>query len=506
MLQIRNLTITLRRDLRVIIEDFNFVLKPGDRAVIVGEEGNGKSTLLKAVFDAGDVAGYADISGDVLFTGAKMGFLRQELGKELEKSVASYFGDILEQQQPWELAALARDLSLSEDFFYSEQIAGTLSGGERVKMQLARLMLDAPDIYLLDEPSNDIDMDALVWLERFINKSKVPVLFISHDETLVENTANVIIHMELVRRKTTPRVTVARLGYREYVENRRAALAKQTSLARKEKEEHDAKMERFRRIRSRVDHDQAGISRQDPGGGRLLKKKMHAVKSMGRRFEREAADMTQLPDVEDAIFMDFPPCDLPNGKSVLDFRLDKLCRGSRLLAGDISLRITGAQKVCIIGPNGAGKSSLLKLIADDLLGRRDLRTGYMPQNYEDLLDMETTPIRFLAPSGTKADVTRAMTCLGSVKYTTDEMGRAVGDLSGGQKGKLLLLKMILHGCDVLILDEPTRNFSPLSNPVLRGVLKAFGGAVISVSHDRKYISEVCDTVYALTPAGLIASK
>ena len=511
MLQIKNLTVTLRKDLRVIIDNFSFVLNQGDKAVIVGEEGNGKSTLLKVIYDAvcgnNEAQSYADIDGEILFLGRKMGCLRQDMeGGEI--SAAAYFAQIegFEDLAPWELLEAARELGLNAGIFDSTQLISTLSGGERVKIQLARLLLEKPDVYLLDEPSNDIDIETLEWLERFINKSPIPVLYVSHDETLVENTANTVIHMELVRRKTTARATVARAGYREYVDRREAALAKQTSRAKKEKEEHNAKMERYRRIEQSVTNKLDTISKADrDAAGRLLKKKMGTVKSMGRRFEREKADMTQLPDFEEEIFLKFDEnLNLANGKTVLDFNLPLLEQGGRILARDIALRVTGPEKICIVGKNGAGKSSLIKIIAGRLLERRDIQAGYMPQDYEDLLDISQNPIEFLAPSGVKADVTKARTLLGSVKYTADEMSNAIGDLSGGQKGKLLLLKMILNRAEVLILDEPTRNFSPLSNPVLRGVLKEFGGAIISVSHDRKFIDEVCDKVYVLTETGLEA--
>ena len=126
----------------------------------------------------------------------------------------------------------------------------------------------------------------------------------------------------------------------------------------------------------------------------------------------------------------------------------------------------------------------------------------MSQNYEETLPFEMTPVEYLAPSGKKDDVTQVRTYLGSMKYTADEMFHPIKELSGGQKAKLLLLKMSLTEANVLILDEPTRNFSPLSGPKVRGILKQFPGVIISVSHDRKYIAEVCDKVYQMTSQGL----
>ncbi len=126
----------------------------------------------------------------------------------------------------------------------------------------------------------------------------------------------------------------------------------------------------------------------------------------------------------------------------------------------------------------------------------------MPQNYEDMLDLDMTPVEFLDETGEKSLRTRIRTYLGSLKYTPDEMDHPIRELSGGQKAKILLLKMSLSDANVLILDEPTRNFSPLSGPVIRKILAEFPGAVISISHDRKYISEVCTKVYTLTEDGL----
>ena len=217
---------------------------------------------------------------------------------------------------------------------------------------------------------------------------------------------------------------------------------------------------------------------------------------------------------------------LPAGKTVLELSLRKLCVPSAdnantgasptgcavthaahtedgpVLSRDIFLRVRGPEKICIIGKNGAGKTTLLKHIAEELLARKDLRAVYMPQNYDDLLEMDLTPVEYLAPSGDKEEVTRIRTYLGSMKYTTDEMSHPIRDLSGGQKAKILLLKMSVSAADVLILDEPTRNFSPLSGPVIRQMLHGFPGAILSVSHDRKYIEEVCDKVYRLTENGL----
>ena len=249
--------------------------------------------------------------------------------------------------------------------------------------------------------------------------------------------------------------------------------------------------------------------------------------------------MTRKPEEEEAILLRFDPeIRIPEGKTVLDFHLDTLTAGNeeiwmdgyaghfqaddavpgqnrqanggertdeapRILAKNIEILVRGPEKVCIIGKNGVGKTTLLRRIAAELLSRQDIRAAYMPQNYEELLNLDETPVDYLSESGDKEEITKIRTWLGSMKYTADEMNHPVRELSGGQKAKIFLLKMNLSGANVLILDEPTRNFSPLSNPVIRQVLSDFGGAIISISHDRRYIEEVCQTVYELTEEGML---
>ena len=507
MLQVKNLSITHKKDLTRLVEGLSFVLNPGDRAAIIGEEGNGKSTVLKLLYDPALVEAYAEWSGEIADRGLRKGYLAQELtAEQLELPVAEFCleDEAFGEAGPRELALAARQLGFDRELFYDWRPMGSLSGGERVKLRLALLLLARPDVLLLDEPSNDLDLDTLAWLEQFLLSCSMPVLYISHDETLLRNTANMVIHLERLRRRTLPRATVQRTGYADYVLQRQSDFAHQEQMARKEQADYDAKMDKFRQIRNKVEHQQASITRQDPHGSRLLKKKMHAVQSMGRRFEREKEEMTQLPEWEEAIltFFDREASSLPAGKTVLRLELPELRAGETLLSRDVRLWVTGPERIGIIGPNGAGKSTLLKHVAGLLLPRADLRAAYMPQDYGDSLLAGQTPVEILAPGGSHEEVTRARNLLGSMKYKAEEMEHPAAGLSGGQRAKLLFLAMVLAGSNVLLLDEPTRNFSPLSAPVIRRVLAEFPGCILSVSHDRQYLSQVCSRVLELTEAGL----
>ena len=509
MLQISKLTLTHKRDLRTILSDFNMVLNYGDKAVVIGEEGNGKSTLLKWIYNAEMTEEYIEAEGERYSGKERLAYLPQELEQEnRSKTLYEFFSSKAGffDLSPKELAALSRKFQLDEGFFYSEQKMESLSGGERIKAQLMAAFMEQPTVLLLDEPSNDIDIDTLELLEKMINDFPYIVLFISHDEVLIENTANMIIHIEQVQRKTRSRYTIAHCSYAEYVKNRQDLFAHQEQLAQNDRREKAIRDEKYRKVYESVAKALSSCSKQAPAVAKNLKDKMHTVKAMEKRFERENAEMTEMPEQEEAIFFKLgnKESEIPNGKTVLEYSLDELRTpdNEKILARDIFLRIRGAEKVCIIGRNGCGKTTLLKKIAESMLQRDDIRVEYMPQTYENLLDINATPIDFLDTTGEKADRTRIRTYLGSLKYTADEMEHPIGELSGGQKAKVLLLKMSLSKANVLILDEPTRNFSPLSGPVIRKMIATFPGAVISISHDRKYIDEVSTVVYELDERGL----
>lgn len=510
MFQIKNVTLTHRKDLRTIIKDFSCVLNYGDKAVMIGEEGNGKSTLIKYIYNKELVSDYAEGTGECLCLRERLAYLPQELpATEKGKTLPEYFSEEphFYELTPKELSRFAKDFHISTDFFYREQTLKTLSGGEKIKAQLLRLLMSEPTVLLLDEPSNDIDMETLDWLADFINRWPYIVLFISHDETLIEQTANKVIHIEQIVRKTECRVTVANVSYETYKNEREARFEKQEQLAQNERREKKIRDEKLRHLEQQVNSKLTNIAKADRDAvGQTLKKKMKAVKSLAHRYEREEEDMTQFPESEGAIYFRLGDrrSAIPAGKTVLDFSRTQLTiPGTQtLLCHDISLFLKGSEKICIIGKNGVGKTTLLRLIAEELLSRKDLHAEYMPQNYEELLHLEKTPVDFLSTVGDKEERTRIRTYLGSLKMTAEEMDHRVAELSGGQKAKVLLLKMSLSGANVLILDEPTRNFSPLSGGVIRRMLSDYAGAIISISHDRKYIREVCQKVYRLTEHGL----
>ena len=502
MLQIKNLSVYHNKDLTPLIENLSFSLRSGERAALIGEEGNGKTTLLRIA--AGEDVPYVSVTGDIVTSGAR-GYLPQELPQH-ERAMTAYDffcqSPVFFEQTPRELADLSRQFSLPGDVFYAEQVMESFSGGERVKLQLCRLLMEKPSLLLLDEPSNDLDLATVQWLEAFMATCDIPMLFVSHDESLLRAAANVIIHVERLRRRQVPRATVYRMDYDTFYETRLSSMAHQEQVARKEREEHDKKMERFNKIRQQVEHAQNAISRQDPQGGRLLKKKMHAVQSMGRRFDREAENMTAMPESEEAIFAKLSCDPQPPGKVVADITLPELTVPGRVLARDVRLSVQAGEKVLITGKNGAGKSTLLRALHEEMKARRDIRVFYMPQDPCEMLDMDKTPVEMLALTWDKEETTQSRVELGSMKFTPEEMDHPCRGLSGGQKIKLMFLMMARKRPDVLLLDEPTRNLSPLSGPVVRELFASYPGCIIAVSHDRLFARAVFTRAVELTPTGL----
>lgn len=495
MFEVNNLNIKVED--RYLIKDLSFVLNKGDKLAIIGEEGNGKTTLLKSLLGICD---YANIEGNINFKGNRIGYLEQTISKEnLEKQVSDFLfvNEFDYYEKVNDFYKYLNKINLDDTIL--NQPISTLSGGEKVKISILKLLLDNPDILFLDEPTNDLDIETLEWLEKFINTTDKPIIYVSHDEVLLSNTANMVLHLEQIRKKTCARCTLLKVDYDTYIESRLRGINKQTQIAKKEKRDFKKHQEKLNKVMQKVEYQQNTISRSDPHGARLLKKKMHALKSQERKLDDTV--LTEIPDIEEAINFFFEDVEVPKTKMILSLALKELKVQDKVLAKNINLDIIGNKHLCIIGKNGVGKSTLIKLIYNELKDREDLNVGYMPQAYDDILNNYENVLDFICPNADKESLTQARMYLGNMKFTSEEMTGKISNLSNGTKAKLFLMKLVLDKCNVLILDEPTRNVSPLSNPIIRKVLREFKGTIISISHDRKYLAEVVDELYTLTPTG-----
>lgn len=492
MLEISNLSIKTVQGNRYLVENLNLIVDKNDKVALIGEEGNGKTTLLNVIYNSNIES--LEITGSIRKKG-KISYLKQFLSpeyydltvtdyflyneeiNEIDYDNYIYFGNFLSNLNKYGVDFESKSLQLMK----------TLSGGELVKVRLAKILAGEPDILLLDEPSNDIDISMLEILEDIINKENNPVVFVSHDEKLLENTANIIVHLELTHKKNKARTTVHKMSYSDYVKERASYIEKENQLHLKEKEE-------WKNQKSKVNTIKEKIQRANP-------ERQNAMRQMLATNNRlEKNKYRDFYDIEEAIDVYFDDVHLPKSKVIIDLNNYKLELKNSKIINNINLSVIGPEHITIIGDNGIGKTTLLKLINGLLKHDESLSVGYMPQNYDESLNSDENCVQFLQQHFHEESVVRNM--LGRMKFTEKEQLSSVNELSGGQKAKLYLLKMILNKNNVLILDEPTRNLSPLSNPVIRKMLQEYSGAIISVSHDRKYIDEVSDKVYIMKEDGL----
>lgn len=503
MLTLQNITITTPKG-RVLVNDLSFSIQAGDKMAIIGEEGNGKSTVCKLIATPASINETLIVEGKVTGDTKRIGYLPQWLQEE---KLNTTLIDFVLNEEGWvdyekvtEMKRWMADLNVGIPEERYDDPLKRLSGGERIKIQLVRLMLKEPELLVLDEPTNDLDLNALRWFEEFILSTSLPILFVSHDETLLKRCANRILHLEQTQRKTVPLWTCVSCGYDEYVSTRLHLIDRQTTLSRKQRAEYEKQLEKWRQIYQKVEHAQATISRQDPAGARLLKKKIKNLKAVRDRLDGE--EKIKKPDPEESITLFFQEKEpVYDQKCLLDDALPELKIGDRVLARNLELTIYGRARIGLIGDNGSGKTTYLAHLQQKAR-ERGTKIGYMPQNYDERLPLSSNAVDFLTQDGTKEEKTRIMTYLGNLKFTEEEMRQPISACSQGQKAKILLVSLVLGDNDLLILDEPTRNLSPLTLPVVEEMLDNYHGAILAVSHDRRFLLNVTRTRYVLRANGL----
>ncbi|MDE6947637.1 MAG: ATP-binding cassette domain-containing protein [Anaeroplasmataceae bacterium] len=496
---------------RTIISNCSFSLNHHDKLAIIGEEGNGKSTILKFIYNKNLIEDYCECSGTLDIPMEKIGYLEQYIHSKWHPfGVMDFFlyDDVHKDpnyevyNEFYKIETLFKKYNIDLNLIKEIITIYNLYGGEKIKLQLIKIILKNPELILLDEPTNDLDLDSILLLEKFISTTSIPIIFVSHDEELISKTANIILHLEQMKRKTEMKYTYIKSDYNSYISLRTSQLEQQNMDAYRTRKEKDVKLQKLKHQHLLVENDLDRAVR-NPGWGSLLAKKMKNIKSQEKKIE--SLPVVDYAQPEEAIHLSFfSDVFIPNGKVILDLSNYALKIEQKILSHSITLKIVGPKHYCIIGKNGTGKTTLIKQIYFLLKDRTDIRLGYMPQNYDDAFTSSYTPVTYLQHfvgfnSNTKSQI---MTFLGAMNFQEFEMLNTIDRLSGGQKAKLYLVKLILLKCNVLILDEPTRNLSPLSNPVIRNLLANFKGTILAITHDRKMLEEVADEVFELTENGL----
>ena len=500
MIKINHLTITQNKDLRDLVSDLNINIQDGEKVAIIGEEGNGKSTLLRTLM--GEKLADFSIRGEIQCELQSLAYIPQHLPEDLKKKTLHDYFFLESTDLDYSiLYRLAEELHFDSSRFASNQEIGSLSGGEALKIQLIHEFAKPFEILFLDEPSNDLDIEMVDWLKKQIQKMRQTVIFISHDEDFLSQTADTIIHLRLIKHRKEAETLVEHLDYYSYSDQRKANFARQSQQAANDQRVYEKTMEKHRRVKQNV--ETALRATKDSTAGRLLAKKMKNVLSQGKRFEKEAQSMIQKPLEEEQIqlfFSDIEP--LAASKVLVRIENETLSIGQRILSQGLQLTIRGQEKIGIIGPNGVGKSTLLVKLHRLLSGKREISLGFMPQDYQETLQLNLSPVEFLSQTGHKEEIQKIQSYLASLNFSYPEMHHQIHSLSGGQQGKLLLLNLVLRKPNFLLLDEPTRNFSPTSQPEIRKLFANYSGGLVTVSHDRRFLKEVCTSIYSLTEHGL----
>lgn len=337
---------------------------------------------------------YVEVTGHIDRHHCKIGYLRQSLETCFDnENVIDYLikdqHDATFEQYDYQLLQkldqMLQYVKFDLDVFDDAKRMNEYSGGEIVKLMLTKILLREPDILLLDEPTNNLDLKTILFFEEFIQNEKRPILFISHDESLLKHTCNGVIHLTQINKKKIARSYVEKCGYLEYKERRKLSLDSQEMIARKERSDFKKKMERFRQIYQKVEYLQNQTVR-DPTTARLLAKKVKSLKSTEKRYQKEQEQFHEIPQREETIDLFFNNQNpIPNNRLILDMKINELKMKDHVLSKDISLLIKGQRKICIIGDNGSGKTTLLKEILKRLKQKDNIKVGYMSQDYNELL-------------------------------------------------------------------------------------------------------------------------
>ena len=498
-----------------LFEEISFRLNAGDRVGLIGKNGAGKSTLLKLLSkdmapDTGVIASEKDL---------RLGFLRQDIdfvqGRTVLEEAQQAFEEIkalelqldevnhqLATRTDYESDAYSQIIEdLSELTHRYEMVGGynyqgetekilqglgfrredfdkkteTFSGGWRMRIELAKLLLQTNDVLLLDEPTNHLDIESIIWLEQFLNQYSGAVVIVSHDKMFLDNVTNRSIEISLGR------IYDYNKPYSQYLVLRNELKALQLNAQKnqeKQIQQTERLIEKFRAKASKATMAQSLIKKLD-------------------KIDRIEVD----EDDNSVMKLKFPVSVTP-GKVVIESHSVSKAYGENQVLSEIDLLIERDSKTAFVGQNGQGKSTLAKIIVDDIeasaghvkLGH-NVQIGYFAQNQAEYLDGNKTVLDTMIDAANETNRAKVRDILGSFLFRGDDADKFVRVLSGGERNRLALAKMLLQPLNVLVMDEPTNHLDIKSKNVLKQALQSFEGTLLLVSHDRDFLQGLTNKVY-----------
>ena len=512
MLNIHNLSISFGGE--YLFEEISFRLNPGDKVGLIGKNGAGKSTLLRLLSnetqpDTGVIASDKEV---------KIGFLKQDIdfekGRTVVEEAYQAFQELkqleleleninhqLAERQDYESEAYNQLMVDLNDVTHRYEILGgynyqgdtekvllglgfkradfanpteTFSGGWRMRIELAKLLLQNNDVLLLDEPTNHLDIESIIWLERFLTNYVGAVVIVSHDKMFLDNVTNRTIEISLGR------IYDYNKPYSKYLVLRKEMREQQLSAQKNQEREiqqAERLIEKFRAKSSKAAMAQSLIKKLD-------------------KMERIEVD----EEDNSAMNVRFP-ISLQPGKVVIEGKNLGKDYGENKVLQDVDLMVERANKIAFVGQNGQGKTTLAKMIVGELEHQGDLKLGhnvqlgYFAQNQADYLEENTTIHDLMLDAANESNRTKVRDILGSFLFRGDDVDKQVKVLSGGERNRLALAKLLLQPFNVLVMDEPTNHLDIKSKNVLKQALKNFEGTLILVSHDRDFLQGLTEKVY-----------
>jgi len=512
MLNIHNLSVSFGGT--YLFEEVTFRLGAGDRVGLVGKNGAGKSTMLKIL--SGDIA--PDSGVIATEKEVKLGFLRQDIdfvkGRTVLDEAYQAFEEIKAAEKKIDdinhqlvtrtdyesesYSKLIEDLSdhshhyeilggynyvgdtekillglgfKREDF---DKLTDTFSGGWRMRIELAKLLLQNNDVLLLDEPTNHLDIESIIWLESFLRSYPGVVIIVSHDKMFLDNVTNRTIEISLGK------IYDFNKPYTEYLDLRHEIREKQLATQKNQEkkiEQTEKLIEKFRAKASKASMAQSLIKKLD-------------------KVERIEVD----EDDNSVMSISFPVSQTP-GRVVVEAEHVTKKYGEKTILRDIDLLVERGSKIAFVGQNGQGKSTLIKAITKDIdytgnikLGH-NVQLGYFAQNQAEYLNGEITLLETMENAATDTNRMKVRDMLGAFLFRGDDVEKKVKVLSGGERNRLALCKLLLQPINVLVMDEPTNHLDIKSKNVLKAALQKFEGTLLLVSHDRDFLQGMANTVY-----------
>lgn len=456
---------------RPVLDDITFLINRKERIALVGKNGAGKTTLLRLI--AGE---YQPTSGRIAKeTDMTIGYLPQVMLFHDDRTLREEMMLVAHEDEARFVAEMDRTvIGLGFERKDFDRPCSEFSGGWRMRIELAKILLSHPDLLLLDEPTNHLDIESIQWLEDFLKSSPSAVLMVSHDRAFIDNVCNRTIEI------TLGRIYDYNVNYSKFVELR--------------KERHEQQVRAYQNQQKMIQDTEEFIER-------FRYKATKAVQVQSRIKQLEKLERLEV-DLEDTsrLNLRFPPAPRSGDFPIIieDLRKDF---GSHNVFHDVTFTIRRGEKVAFVGKNGEGKTTLVKCIMGqlDYLGTlkigHNVKIGYFAQNQAALLDENLTVFETIDYVAVGDIRTKIRDILGAFMFGGEASEKKVKVLSGGERSRLAMIRLLLEPCNLLILDEPTNHLDMPSKDVLKAALQDFNGTLICVSHDRDFLNGLVSKVY-----------